>query len=67
MLYLLEYITGGYMSNSREYKIHPNEVFLTTMAPEQLQLFQFEVETYDNSKPYLAALKEQLSRLEIKL
>jgi hypothetical protein len=55
------------MSNSREYKTHPNEVFLTQMTPEQLQLFQFEVETYDNSKPYLSALKEQLNRLEIKL
>lgn len=55
------------MNNIKEYKIHPNEVFLTQMDATQLELFQFEVETYDNPKPYLAALKEQLSRLEIKI
>jgi hypothetical protein len=55
------------MNNTKEYKMHPNETFLTRMDATQLQLFQLEVEIYDNPKPYLAALKEQLSRLEIKL
>jgi len=55
------------MSNVKEYKVHPNEIFLTKMDATQLQLFQLEVETYNNPKSYLAALKEQLSRLEIKL
>lgn len=52
--------------NNKEYRIHPNEVYLTKMNNEQLQLLRFEVEIYDNPKPYLAALKDQFERLNIK-
>jgi hypothetical protein len=55
------------MNNSKEYRTHPNEVFLTKLSSEQLQLLQFEVETYNNPKPYLSALKEQFARLDITL
>ena len=48
-------------------RIHPNEEFITKMTKEQLELFRLEVEIYDNPTPYLAALRDQLNRLEIKL
>lgn len=48
-------------------KIHPCESFLTKMTKEQLELFKFEVETYDTPKLYLEALKDQFNRLGIKL
>lgn len=48
-------------------KIHPQEMFLTKMSKEQLELFKLEVEIFDNPKPYLEALKDQFNRLGIKL
>jgi len=53
------------MNKINEYKPHPNEVFLTRMSAQQLELFQFEVEIYENPAPYLNALMEQLTRLGI--
>ena len=48
-------------------KIHPNEQFLLDMKKQELELFRLEVEIYDNSKPYLEALQDQLKRLKIEL
>jgi len=47
-------------------KIHPQEMFLTRMSKEELELLKIEVEL-NNPKSYLDALKDQLTRLEIKL
>lgn len=44
-------------------KVHPNEQFLIGMSKEQLQLFHLEVEIFNNSKPYIHALDDQLNRL----
>lgn len=47
-------------------KIHPCEVFLTKMTKEQIELLKLEVEI-ENPKVYLEALKDQCTRLGIKL
>lgn len=44
-------------------KVHPNEQFLLEMTKEQIQLFHLEVEIFDNPKPYINALDDQLNRL----
>lgn len=47
------------------YKIHPNEIFLTKMTPDELQLLLLEISSYNNSNAYLNALNDQLTRLAI--
>lgn len=47
-------------------QIHPNESFLKKLSDEQIQMLLVETELSENSKPYLVALKDQLTRLEIK-
>jgi hypothetical protein len=47
-------------------QIHPNESFLKNLSDEQIQTLLIETELLHDAKQYLVALKEQLTRLEIK-
>ena len=47
-------------------QIHPNESFLTKFSDEQIQTLLIETELSNDAKQYLAALKDQLTRLDIK-
>lgn len=48
-------------------KIHPNEEFLKKLSIAELELLMLEAQLPDSSARYVAAFKEQLTRLEIKL
>jgi len=47
-------------------QIHPNESFFKNLSDEQIQTLLIETELLKDAKQYLVALKEQLTRLDIK-
>jgi len=47
-------------------KIHPNEQFITKLSVEQIEALILEAQLPDSPQKYVEALKDQLTRLEIK-
>jgi hypothetical protein len=47
-------------------KVHPNEEFIKKLSVAELEALMLEAQLPDSPARYVAALKDQLTRLEIK-